>query len=92
MSISVNVAVRLPQSMKTRLDDLARETHREQDHLIEQAVGRFLELEEKHLQMIREAIATADEHPERLVDDEKVAAWVDSLGTSAELPPPTSKS
>lgn len=88
MSGMVNMAVRLPSSMKDRLASLAEETLREQDQLIEQAVGRFLEREERQLDLIRQAIDGAEKHPECLVDDEFVEAWVDSLGTENELPPP----
>ena len=92
MSGMVNMAVKLPESMKTRLNSLAKETRREQDQLIEQAVGRFLEREEKQLSMIRRAMEGAEKHPERLVDDELVEAWVESLGSDEELPPPHLKS
>ena len=88
MSGSENLAVKLPGNLKERLESLARETHREQDDLIEQAVGRFLDFEEKQLRMIREALDNAETYPERIIDDGAVEAWVKSLGTDAELPPP----
>jgi predicted transcriptional regulator len=73
------------------LNNLANETKREQGQLIEQAVGRFLDHEEKQLQMIRDALEYAEKYPEEMVDDDKVQAWVDSLGTANELPPPILK-
>lgn len=88
MNSRVNLAVQLPESMKTRLDALAKETRQEQGFLIEQAIDRFLELEEKQPRMVREAIDQAEMHPERLIDDASVEAWVESLDSDAELPAP----
>ena len=91
MSEKVDVAVKLPWNMKVRLETLARETAREQDRLVEQAVERFLDTEEQHLHMIRKAVDTAENHPESLIDDASVETWVGSLGTGKEIPPPQMK-
>ena len=88
MSGSGNLAVKLPGNPDDRLESLARETHREQGDLIGQAVGRFLDFEEKQLRMIRESMENAETYPERLIDEDAVEAWVESLGTGAGLPRP----
>ena len=74
--------------MKHRLDTLAQDTQREQDVLVAEALGGYLDYQEAQNQRTREAINTVDAHPHRLISEEEMDRWIDSLGTPDELPPP----
>jgi predicted transcriptional regulator len=55
-----SVTVTLPGSVKTRLDYLAKTTHRSRSALVSAAVEEMLSVEEWQLQGIRDAIQEAD--------------------------------
>jgi len=57
---SASVTVKLPEPVKTRLDHLAKATHRSRSSLVSAAVEEMLSVEEWQIQGIREAIQDAD--------------------------------
>lgn len=89
MAQLVDMAVKIPQSMKTRLEIMARKTKRGEEDLVEKAVSHFLAAEERELAMIQEALDELERYPERLVDGAAIDKWIESLDTENELPPPT---
>lgn len=57
---SSSVTVKLPNTVKVRLDRLARATHRSRSSLIASAVEEMLSVEEWQVQGIKEALQEAD--------------------------------
>lgn len=57
---SSSVTVKLPNTVKDRLDRLARTTHRSRSSLIASAVEEMLSVEEWQVQGIEEALREAD--------------------------------
>lgn len=72
-----------------RLARLSDETHRSGSDLVNEALQQFLDYQEWSIARIREGIAAAD--CGEVVDDDRVRAWLDSLGTADELPMPRSR-
>jgi RHH-type transcriptional regulator, rel operon repressor / antitoxin RelB len=57
---SATVTIKLPEPVKTRLDHLAKTTHRSRSSLVSAAVEEMLSVEEWQLQGIRDALQEAD--------------------------------
>ena len=57
---SASISVKLPEPVKTRLDHLAKATHRSRSSLITTAVEEMLSVEEWQIKGIREALEEAD--------------------------------
>ncbi len=57
---SSSVTFKLPDSVKVRLDSLARTTHRSRSSLIASAVEEMLSVEEWQIQGVEEALREAD--------------------------------
>lgn len=57
---SSSVTVKLPDTVKVRLDRLARATHRSRSSLIASAVEEMLSVEEWQIQGIEDALREAD--------------------------------
>ncbi|MCM2357137.1 MAG: ribbon-helix-helix protein, CopG family [Geobacteraceae bacterium] len=57
---SASITVKLPEPVKTRLDRLAKTTHRSRSSLVSSAVEEMLSVEEWQIQGIKEAIHEAD--------------------------------
>jgi len=60
MSQSATMSIRLDQQLKSRLEKIAKVTHRSKSYLASQAVKEFIELNEWQIQEIKEAIKEAD--------------------------------
>ncbi|HQT32099.1 MAG TPA: ribbon-helix-helix protein, CopG family [Thiobacillus sp.] len=60
MATSV-LTLRIDESIKARLDELAQATHRSKSFLAEEAIVRYLELEAWQVGEIRQAIQEADQ-------------------------------
>ena len=88
MNTPVQVAFRLSHSIKHRLETLAAETKCEQDVLVAEALGGYLDFREAQNRRTREAIDTVHSKPHLLIGEEEMDRWIDSLGTQDELPPP----
>lgn len=57
---SSSVTVKLPDTVKVRLDRLARATHRSRSSLIASAIEEMLSVEEWQIQGIEDALQEAD--------------------------------
>lgn len=87
MADSTTISVRISKATKDRLARLADSTKRSQAFLAAEAIEEFLDLNEWQVAHIEKAIAEADASGP-FVAHEDVSAWVESLGTEEELPPP----
>ena len=83
---STTMTVRLPVSLRKRLEKLARATTRSRSFLALEALESYVALNEWQIEAIQEGIADADAG--RFVDDGKMAAWLGSWGQKAEKAPP----
>ncbi|KAF0219717.1 MAG: CopG family transcriptional [Geobacteraceae bacterium] len=57
---SASITVKLPEPVKTRLDRLAKATHRSRSSLVSSAVEEMLSVEEWQIQGVKEALREAD--------------------------------
>jgi predicted transcriptional regulator len=88
MEDSTTITVRVAKSVKDRLENLARETKRSKSSLAAEGIGAFVELEERQIEGIKQALASVDRGLGVAHDD--VEAWVASWDTDDELPTPKS--
>lgn len=86
MGDSTTITVRVSKSVKDRLESLARETKRSKSSLAAEGIGAFVDLEERQIAGIKQALASIDRGLGVAHDD--VAAWVASWDTDDERPPP----
>ena len=70
-----------------RLEARAASEGRDRDAVLLEALGEYLALEEHRRMLTLEAMASVDAG--RLIPQERVEAWIESLGTQNELPLPT---
>ncbi|MDQ3695612.1 MAG: ribbon-helix-helix domain-containing protein [Chloroflexota bacterium] len=77
----------IPIPLAEKVDVLAEQLERSRGWIIKQALAAWVAEEEIKREMILEAIA--DVRAGRVVDDEVVQAWADSLDTDNPLPAPT---
>jgi RHH-type rel operon transcriptional repressor/antitoxin RelB len=87
MDDSTTITIRVAKSVKDRLDRLARETKRSKSSLAAEGIGTFVDLEERQIEGIKQALASIDRGLGVALDD--VEAWVASWDTDDELPTPT---
>ena len=86
MSKAMTLTLQIPQTLGLRLDEVAQAAKRSKAHLTEDALRAFLADYDWQIEAINEGLANADAG--RFVEHEKVVAWLESWGTSNELPPP----
>lgn len=79
-------SVRLPDDLKASVTQLAALTKRSRAFIVKEAVAAYVEEQRAYLEVIDEALAEADKGT--FVSGEAAFAWLDSLGTEKELPPP----
>lgn len=82
MGHSTTLTIRIDQNMKDRLETEAKRQKRSKSFLAVTALDEYLSVQEWQEQRIRDAMAAADRG--ELVSNEKVRAWVESLGTKNE--------
>lgn len=87
MNATTTLSLELPVAVAEKLEQLARSLKRPTDALAQEAVSSYVDLYGWQVEAVREGIADADSG--RLVDHDRVAAWLESWGSEAELPPPT---
>ena len=75
---------RLAIQVRDRLERLAESTHRSRSFLAADAIEKYVSAEEWQVAGVQQALD--DDRPG--ISDEKMAAWMDSLGTDAPLPMP----
>lgn len=86
MSNSDTLTIRLDRALKDRLEGLANETKRTKSSLAAEAIEGFVELEERHLQGVKEAIASIERG--RGVAHEDVLTWLASWDSDVTFPLP----
>ena len=86
MSATATLSLELPIAVAEKLERLARSLERPRDTLAKEALSSYVDLYEWQIEAVQEGIADAD--ASRLVDHDRVAAWLESWGTGDELPPP----
>ncbi len=69
---TTTITVRMPESMKDQLEELARATGRQRTYLALEAIHKYLEVEAWQIAQIQEAIGRADGG--EFATDEQVAA------------------
>jgi RHH-type transcriptional regulator, rel operon repressor / antitoxin RelB len=85
---SENVTIRLNKNTKTKLEQLAKSTNRSRNFLASEAIDEYVAVNEWQIAGIKKGLR--DLATGKSVSHDKVSAWVDSLGTDHELPPPRS--
>jgi predicted transcriptional regulator len=77
------LSIRLDSATKQRLTALAKHSRRSKSFLAAEAIAAYVEREEWQLGEIRAAVGELDSG--RAVSHEKVATWLKSWGTAADL-------
>jgi predicted transcriptional regulator len=72
---TTTITIRLPVTLKQRLDRLARKTARSRSFLAADAIADYLKSQEWQLGRIREGLA--DVKAGRVIPHEEVEAWLD---------------
>ncbi len=87
MTASTTLTIRVTQEVKEKLDALARSTKRSKSFLAAEALASYIETNAWQMELIASRVKEADAGGP-FVDHERVAAWLDSLGTGRRLPRP----
>ncbi|MGD0226133.1 MAG: hypothetical protein ABSF71_27695 [Terriglobia bacterium] len=81
-------ALNVPDDLKERIEQAAREREQNPSTLIASALDLLLETEALQTE---EAQRRLDSHTGRTVPNERVMAWLDTWGLKGEIPPPECK-
>lgn len=76
----------VPRPLADRVDQMAARLDRSRGWVMKQALSAWLAQEEERDRLTREAMADVDAG--RVINDEAVQAWANSLGTDQPLPVP----
>jgi predicted transcriptional regulator len=76
----------VPLPLAEKVDKLAARLERSRGWIIKQALTAWIDQEEERNRLTREALADVDAM--RVIDQQAVQAWADSLGTAQPLPVP----
>ncbi len=79
------LSIRVATLQKDKLGKLAKSTGRSRSFLAADAIREYLDVQDWHVNGIKQAIASLDEHGG--INHEDVRAWVASWGQDAMLPP-----
>ncbi len=80
------ISLRIPDTVKDRLDKLAGSTRRSRSFLAAEALNEYLERHEWQIAAIDEAVREADKGV--FVSNQAVTEWLESWGSANELPAP----
>ena len=86
MSETKVVTAHIPLSLAEKVDAVAARLERSRGWVMKQALAAWVDQEEERHRMTLEALADVDAG--RVIDQQAVQAWADSLGTDKPLPPP----
>jgi RHH-type rel operon transcriptional repressor/antitoxin RelB len=86
MDDSTTITIRVAKSVKERLENLAKETKRSRSALAAEGVAAFVEIEERQIEGIKQALGSIDRDL-GVVHDE-VKNWIASWDTENEVPTP----
>ncbi len=76
----------VPDDLKERIEQAARERKENPSALIASAVDLLLETERLQVEEVRRRLAS---RARETIPNERVMAWLDTWGLDEELPPPT---
>lgn len=82
------VSVRLDDTTLERLGAIAKATGRSRGALMSHAIARYAESEAWQVAAIQDAMAELKAGEAELIEHARVAEWLDSWGSDAELDPP----
>jgi predicted transcriptional regulator len=80
------VTAHLPVEMADKMDKYARQMERSRGWIVKQAIANWIAWEEEKNRLTLEAAAEVDAG--LFIEDEDMAAWIESLDTDNPLPPP----
>jgi RHH-type rel operon transcriptional repressor/antitoxin RelB len=72
MESTSTMTIRLPETIKNKLEDLAQATDRSKAYLATKAIEEFLATQEWQIQAIQEALKEADSPQARFIEHEAV--------------------
>lgn len=76
----------VPLPLAEKVDQLAARLERSRGWVMKQALSAWIDREEERSRLTREALAEVDAG--RVIDQQAVQAWADSLSTDTPLPLP----
>lgn len=76
----------VPLPLAEKVDQVAAKLERSRGWIMKQALSAWIDQEEERSRLTREALADVDAG--RVIDQQAVQAWADSLGTDEPLPVP----
>lgn len=77
----------VPIALAERVEAMASRLERSRGWVMKQALAAWVDLEEERHRMTLEALADVDAG--RVIDQQAVQAWANSLGGDKPLPPPS---
>ena len=83
---TATVSIRLKPEVKQQLAQLAKSTGRSANYLVADAIETYLQQQERQLESIRRGFAEIEGGHH--IPHEAMKAWLLSLGSERELPPP----
>ncbi len=83
---STTVSIRLTPEVKRRLHRLSKSTGRSANYLVADAIEIYVQEQQRQLESIRRGFAEIES--EHYIPHEAMKAWLLSLGSDHELPPP----
>ena len=79
----------VPLPLAAKVDDLANRMERSRGWIVKQALAAWIDTEEAKRQLTLDAMAEVEAG--KIVPDDAVQAWAETLGTGRPLPLPRSK-
>ncbi|VVN79219.1 CopG family ribbon-helix-helix protein [Pseudomonas fluorescens] len=76
----------VPMALANKIDQMATRMERSRGWIVKQALVDWVDQEEERSRLTREAMADVDAG--RVIDQQAVQAWADSLSTDNPLPVP----
>jgi predicted transcriptional regulator len=76
----------VPLDLANKIDQMATRMERSRGWIVKQALADWVDQEEERSRLTREAMADVDAG--RVIDQQAVQAWADSLSTDNPLPVP----
>lgn len=80
------VTAHVPLELAERVDEYAARLERSRGWIVKQALAAWIDREEEKLRLTLEGLADVDAG--RMIDDDKVRQWIESLDTDNPLPMP----
>lgn len=78
-------ALNVPEELKERIEQAARERNENPSSLIASALNLLLETEQLQVEEVRRRLASRSG---KTVRNDRVMAWLDTWGLNGEIPPP----